>query len=269
MYDDDQDALAAEYVLGTLSADEREQAEALLAIDPGFADDRARNGSAGSANSMSWSRRSSRRRRSGTRSRREIGDVASERHADAAGRPIPTKLPTAAVGPRRRNRRPVLMHEQEEEDETDAELPLLRRRAFCRRTKHWISSRRALATRRNPCAAAARHRMSSADADVHLFAAPRQALAHSAMAARRAGRAARDLCRACRRSRPGACCRQADAPRPAVARVQGPRTAARQPARRRAAAGADRAGIPAHSRSAQPHLTVRRVSATPEAGRSL
>jgi anti-sigma-K factor RskA len=38
MYDDDdQDALAAEYVLGTLSRDEREQAAALLAIDPGFA----------------------------------------------------------------------------------------------------------------------------------------------------------------------------------------------------------------------------------------
>ena len=36
MYDDDRDALAAEYVLGTLSADEREQAEALLAIDPGI-----------------------------------------------------------------------------------------------------------------------------------------------------------------------------------------------------------------------------------------
>ncbi|MFZ3310151.1 MAG: anti-sigma factor [Xanthobacteraceae bacterium] len=38
MYDDDRDALAAEYVLGTLSADEREQAEALLLIDPGFAE---------------------------------------------------------------------------------------------------------------------------------------------------------------------------------------------------------------------------------------
>src|SRR5271156_3502344 len=38
MYDDDRDALAAEYVLGTLAADEREQAEALLAIDPGFAE---------------------------------------------------------------------------------------------------------------------------------------------------------------------------------------------------------------------------------------
>ncbi|MGA9008254.1 MAG: anti-sigma factor, partial [Xanthobacteraceae bacterium] len=38
MYDDDRDALAAEYVLGTLSADERDQAEALLAIDPGFAE---------------------------------------------------------------------------------------------------------------------------------------------------------------------------------------------------------------------------------------
>jgi anti-sigma-K factor RskA len=38
MYDDDRDALAAEYVLGTLSADEREQTEALLAIDPGFAE---------------------------------------------------------------------------------------------------------------------------------------------------------------------------------------------------------------------------------------
>src|SRR2546430_14984788 len=36
MYDDDRDALAAEYVLGTLSAEEREQAEALLAIDHGF-----------------------------------------------------------------------------------------------------------------------------------------------------------------------------------------------------------------------------------------
>ncbi len=38
MYDDDRDALAAEYVLGTLSAAERDQAEALLAIDPGFAE---------------------------------------------------------------------------------------------------------------------------------------------------------------------------------------------------------------------------------------
>src|SRR6202012_6215608 len=38
MYDDDRDAMAAEYVLGTLSMDEREQAEALLVIDPGFAE---------------------------------------------------------------------------------------------------------------------------------------------------------------------------------------------------------------------------------------
>src|SRR5262252_10106802 len=38
MYDDDRDALAAEYVLGTLSAEEREQAEALLARDAGFAE---------------------------------------------------------------------------------------------------------------------------------------------------------------------------------------------------------------------------------------
>src|SRR5271155_4877875 len=38
MYDDDRDTLAAEYVLGTLAADERDQAEALLAIDPGFAE---------------------------------------------------------------------------------------------------------------------------------------------------------------------------------------------------------------------------------------
>jgi len=38
MFDDnDQDALAAEYVLGTLSPNERDQAEALLTIDPGFA----------------------------------------------------------------------------------------------------------------------------------------------------------------------------------------------------------------------------------------
>ncbi len=36
--DDERDALAAEYVLGTLSADERDQAEALIAIDQGFAD---------------------------------------------------------------------------------------------------------------------------------------------------------------------------------------------------------------------------------------
>jgi len=36
MYDEAQDALAAEYALGTLSGDEREHAEALLAIDPGF-----------------------------------------------------------------------------------------------------------------------------------------------------------------------------------------------------------------------------------------
>ena len=38
MYDDDHDALAAEYVLGTLSAAERDQVEALLARDAGFAE---------------------------------------------------------------------------------------------------------------------------------------------------------------------------------------------------------------------------------------
>ena len=38
MYDDDHDALAAEYVLGTLSAEERDQAEVLLARDTGFAE---------------------------------------------------------------------------------------------------------------------------------------------------------------------------------------------------------------------------------------
>lgn len=36
MFEEDQDALAAEYVLGTLSADERAHAEALLSFDPGF-----------------------------------------------------------------------------------------------------------------------------------------------------------------------------------------------------------------------------------------
>jgi anti-sigma-K factor RskA len=36
MFDEDQDTLAAEYVLGTLSADERGHAEALLSFDPGF-----------------------------------------------------------------------------------------------------------------------------------------------------------------------------------------------------------------------------------------
>ena len=38
MYDEAQDALAAEYVLGTLSSEEREHADALRDIDPGFAD---------------------------------------------------------------------------------------------------------------------------------------------------------------------------------------------------------------------------------------
>ena len=38
MLDDDRGALAAEYVLGTLSAEERGQAEALITIDPGFAE---------------------------------------------------------------------------------------------------------------------------------------------------------------------------------------------------------------------------------------
>ncbi len=36
MDDDDRDALAAEYVLGTLSADERAHAETMIAVDPGF-----------------------------------------------------------------------------------------------------------------------------------------------------------------------------------------------------------------------------------------
>ena len=36
MLDEDQDTLAAEYVLGTLSAEEREHAEALLTFDSGF-----------------------------------------------------------------------------------------------------------------------------------------------------------------------------------------------------------------------------------------
>ena len=38
MYDEDRDAVAAEYVLGTLSAEEREQAEVLLTLDSGFAE---------------------------------------------------------------------------------------------------------------------------------------------------------------------------------------------------------------------------------------
>jgi anti-sigma-K factor RskA len=36
MFEEDQDTLAAEYVLGTLSAEEREHAEALISFDPGF-----------------------------------------------------------------------------------------------------------------------------------------------------------------------------------------------------------------------------------------
>ena len=36
MYEEDQEALAAEYVLGTLSVDERERAEALRSLDSGF-----------------------------------------------------------------------------------------------------------------------------------------------------------------------------------------------------------------------------------------
>src|SRR5579863_5812954 len=36
MLDEEHDTLAAEYVLGTLSAEEREHAEALLSFDPGF-----------------------------------------------------------------------------------------------------------------------------------------------------------------------------------------------------------------------------------------
>src|SRR5882672_2252806 len=35
--DDDTDGFAAEYVLGTLDADERAQADALILVDPGFA----------------------------------------------------------------------------------------------------------------------------------------------------------------------------------------------------------------------------------------
>jgi anti-sigma-K factor RskA len=38
MNDEDLDALAAEYVLGTLAAEERSRAEAMIAIDPGFAE---------------------------------------------------------------------------------------------------------------------------------------------------------------------------------------------------------------------------------------
>ncbi|MEA2930629.1 MAG: hypothetical protein QOG38_3057, partial [Hyphomicrobiales bacterium] len=34
MMDDDKDGLASEYVLGTLDADERAQAEALMTVDP-------------------------------------------------------------------------------------------------------------------------------------------------------------------------------------------------------------------------------------------
>jgi len=38
MYNDDLDALAAEYVLGTLAPDERGRADALIGVDPGFVD---------------------------------------------------------------------------------------------------------------------------------------------------------------------------------------------------------------------------------------
>ena len=36
MFEDDQETLAAEYVLGTLSGEEREHAEALRSFDPEF-----------------------------------------------------------------------------------------------------------------------------------------------------------------------------------------------------------------------------------------
>jgi anti-sigma-K factor RskA len=36
MFEEDQETLAAEYVLGTLSAEEREHAEALRSFDPEF-----------------------------------------------------------------------------------------------------------------------------------------------------------------------------------------------------------------------------------------
>lgn len=38
MIDDDKDTMAAEYVLGTLGPDERAEAQALIAVDPGFAE---------------------------------------------------------------------------------------------------------------------------------------------------------------------------------------------------------------------------------------
>ena len=71
--DEDKEALAAEYVLGTLDADERAQAEALMLIDPGLRRDRARLGAparraqrpgrAGRAAARLWDRIAGRARR--------------------------------------------------------------------------------------------------------------------------------------------------------------------------------------------------------------
>jgi anti-sigma-K factor RskA len=101
MYDDAQDALAAEYVLGTLAGDEREHAEALLEIDPGFAESvRVWERRLGELNVMVeaveppaevWDK-----------IRAEVGDVAEASEipwADAGAVAAPPPLPTAGAVP--------------------------------------------------------------------------------------------------------------------------------------------------------------------------
>ena len=76
---DEQELLAAEYVLGTLDAEERARARALVAMDPGFA-----------AIVRAWERRLDAQRGPTRSGDIEVGDIA--RGQDAGEQPRPWRL---------------------------------------------------------------------------------------------------------------------------------------------------------------------------------
>ena len=107
--DEDKDGFAAEYVLGTLDADERAQADALILRRRGVRRVGARAGSAASASSTCWSRRSSRRRRSGTGSRPRSPSTGRRKRLHLPEVAAPARSPNEPM-PERRDHRADAAH---------------------------------------------------------------------------------------------------------------------------------------------------------------
>ena len=275
MYDDDRDALAAEYVLGTLSADERDQAEALLVIDPGFAEIvRVWERRLGELNVMVeavepppdvWDKIRTEIDGAEPRAAAEA-ETVTPAIEEAAPQIAPEPCPTVAAAdagagpgdssrgrsPRRRSRREIWMHcrrriwMHRRREDLDDDV------AGCRAGFEPAAAGAASRRPRTPSPpeppSAMRRRKTERSADIVYLARDVRrwrgfTVAMSAIAALLA------VYIAVAQFAPGL-----HPAGPAVAAGgRGANAAARRPARRGVAAGSDRAGIFAHGRSAKPH----------------